>query len=126
MSGKFQHWHTRDFANLAAFVRPHLSLIMQFLALARSWLGLSISFAQNSSYFLLNTEKLAQFPFMVVSIFSLAACIRSTTSSLDISAILAILSINSPMARDSFRLGSIQTSLSDGDSDKAQLILVLS
>jgi hypothetical protein len=99
---------------------------MQFQALARSWLGLSISLAQKTTYFLLNTEKLVQFPFMAVSIFSLATCIRSTTSSLGISAILAILSIKSPMARDSFRLGPIQTSLSDGDSDKAQLILVLS
>src|SRR5215831_653309 len=99
---------------------------MQFLALARSWLGLSISFAQNSSYFPLSTEKLAQSPLIVVSIFSLASCIRSTTSSLDISAILAILSINSPIARDSFRLGTTQTSLSEGDSATAQLTLVLS
>src|SRR5258708_16087723 len=99
---------------------------MQFLALARSWLGLSISFAQNSSYFLLSAEKLLQFPLMVVSIFSLAACIRSTTSSLGISAILAILSIKPPMARDSLRLGPIQASLSHGDSASAQLTLVLS
>src|SRR5215468_11954935 len=116
MSGKFQHWHTRDFANLAAFVRPHLSLSMQFLALARSWLGLSISFAQDSSYFPLSVEKLAQFPPIVVSIFSFASCILSTTSSLEISAILAILIVNSPMARDSFRRGTIQTSSSEGDS----------
>src|SRR6266850_2466513 len=99
---------------------------MQFLALAKSWLGLSISFAQNSSYFLFSTEKLAQFPLIVVSIFSLAACIRSTTSSLGISAILAILSVNSPMARDSFRLDPIHASLSDGDSARAQPTLVLS
>src|SRR6266436_8669812 len=103
----------------------HLSLIMQFLALARSWLGLSISLAQNSSY-LSSTEKFAQLPPIVVSIFSLAACIRSTTSSLGISAILAILIINSPMARDSLRLGPIHTSLSDGVSARAQLTLVLS
>src|SRR5215470_15723423 len=99
---------------------------MQFLALARSWLGSSISFAQNTSYFLFSIEKLPQFPLMVVSIFSFAACIRSTTSSLGISAILAILSIKSPMARDSFRLGPIHSSLLDGDSARAQLILVLS
>src|SRR5258708_17452767 len=99
---------------------------MQFLALARSWLGLSISFAQNSSYFLLSTEKLAQLPLMVVSIFSLAACIRSTTSSLGISPLLAILSINSPISRDSFRLGPIHSFLSDAGSAPAQLALVLS
>src|SRR5262249_34984956 len=34
-------------AKRAYCLLPHLSLIMQFLALARSWLGLSISFAQN-------------------------------------------------------------------------------
>src|SRR5258708_10398280 len=54
-------------------VGHHLSPIMQFLALARSWLGLSISFAQDSSYFLLSTEKLLHFPIIDVRIFDLSA-----------------------------------------------------